>query len=54
MDISKLTKTQVYEINFVYNKFRTIEAYWNKENGKIYFYLYNDFLSTVNNDDAHT
>ena len=27
MDISKLTKTQVYEINFVYNKFRTIEAY---------------------------
>ena len=35
MDISKLTKTQVYEINFVYNKFRTIEAYENKENGCI-------------------
>lgn len=54
MDISKLTKTQVYEINFVYNKFRTIEAYWNKENGKIYFYPNTQFLFIANKDDANT
>ena len=54
MDISNLTKTQVYEINFVYNKFRTIEAYENKENGKIYFYPNNQFLFIANKDDANT
>ena len=54
MDINKLTKTQVYEINFVYNKFRTIEAYENKENGKIYFYPNNQFLFIANKDDANT
>ena len=54
MDISKLTKTQVYEINFVYNKFRTIEAYENKENGCIYFYPNTQFLFIANKDDANT
>ena len=54
MDISKLTKTQVYEINFVRNKFRIIDAYLNKENGKIYFYPNKQFLFIVNKDDANT
>ena len=54
MDISKLTKTQVYEINFVRNKFRIIDAYLNKENGKIYFYPNNQFLFIANKDDANT
>lgn len=54
MDISNLTKTQVYEINFVRNKFRIIDAHENKENGKIYFYPNKQFLFIVNKDDANT
>lgn len=54
MDISNLTKTQVYEINFVRNKFRIIDAYEDKENGKIYFYPNKQFLFVVNKDDANT
>ena len=54
MDISKLTKTQVYKINFVRNKFRIIDAHENKENGCIYFYPNNQFLFIANKDDANT
>ena len=54
MDISNLTKTQVYEINFVRDKFRIIDAYEDKENGKIYFYPNKQFLFIVNKDDANT
>ena len=54
MDISNLTKTQVYEINFVRDKFRIIDASEDKENGKIYFYPNKQFLFMVNKDDANT
>ena len=54
MDISNLTKTQVYEINFVRDKFRIIDASEDKENGKIYFYSNKQFLFIVNKDDANT
>ena len=44
----------VSEINFVRNKFRIIDAYEDKENGKIYFYPNKQFLFVVNKDDANT